>query len=82
VTHRTQTLLGIVHLQLTQILEGGAALLLCSLLHVLLRSSLLLRFVDVGIPSATVGGISKSIDFNLAGSELVLEEGLREVPTG
>ena len=51
-------------------------------LHVLFRGAFLLGFVDIGIPATSIGGVSKAIDFDLAGAILKLQERFREIPTG
>ena len=82
VAHRPQALLGVVHFELTQVLKSGGAMLLGSVLHVFLGGSFLLRLVDVGKASSSVGWVSEAVDLDLAGLGLVLEEGFREIPRG
>jgi len=57
-------------------------LLFGTLLHVLFGCSLLLGLVDIGVPSAAVGGVREAIDLNFTGLRLVFQERLGEVPTG
>lgn len=82
VAHRPQALFGIVDFQLTQILKRRSAVFFGPVLHVLLRGSFLLGFVDVGVPASSVCWICEAIDLYLAGFGLVFEEGLSEVPRG
>ena len=53
---------------------------LLALLHVFSGRALFLGFVDEGVASSAVGGVSKPVDLYLGSPLFVLQEGVGEVP--